>query len=40
MFPTIKERRTEIQMVDKEGLLYRLRELLNEIPRLRIEEGI
>jgi hypothetical protein len=31
LFPTIKERLTDIQMVDQEGLFYRLRELLNKI---------
>jgi hypothetical protein len=32
MFPTIKERLTDIQMVNEEDLFYRLRELLNEMP--------
>jgi hypothetical protein len=32
LFPTIKERLTDIQMVDEEDLFYRLHELLNEIP--------
>jgi hypothetical protein len=32
LFPTIKERLTDIQMADEEDLLCRLRELLNEIP--------
>jgi hypothetical protein len=31
LFPTIKERLTDIQMVDEEDLFSRLRELLNEI---------
>jgi hypothetical protein len=32
LFPTIKERLTDIQTVDEEDLFSRLRELLNEIP--------
>jgi hypothetical protein len=32
LFPTTKERLTDIQMVDEEDLFSRLRELLNEIP--------
>jgi hypothetical protein len=32
LFPTIKEKPTNIQMVDEEDLFYRLRELLNELP--------
>jgi hypothetical protein len=32
LFPTIKERRTDIEIVEDEDLFYRLRELLNEIP--------
>jgi hypothetical protein len=32
LFPTIKERLNDIQMIDEEDLFYRLRELLNEIP--------
>jgi hypothetical protein len=32
LFPTIKERLTDIRMVDEEDLFCRFRELLNEIP--------
>jgi hypothetical protein len=32
LFSTIKEKLTDIQMVNEENLFYRLRELLNEIP--------
>jgi hypothetical protein len=32
LFPTSKERLTDVQMIDEEDLFYRLRELLNEIP--------
>jgi hypothetical protein len=32
LFPTIKERLTDVQMVDEEDLFYQLRELLNDIP--------
>jgi hypothetical protein len=32
LFPTIKKRLTDIQMVDEEDLFYRLGKLLNEIP--------
>jgi hypothetical protein len=33
LFPTVKERRTDVEMVDEEDLLNRLKEVLNEIPR-------
>jgi hypothetical protein len=32
LLPTIKERLTDIQIVDEEDFFYRLRELLNEMP--------
>jgi hypothetical protein len=32
LFLTIKEKPTDIQMVDEKDLFYRLRELLNRIP--------
>jgi hypothetical protein len=38
-FRTIKERLTDVQMVDEEDLFYRLSELLNEIPVRELRKG-
>jgi hypothetical protein len=39
LFPTIKERLADIQMVDEEHVFSRLRNLLNEIPIRELRKG-
>jgi hypothetical protein len=39
LFPTIKERPTDVHIIDEEDLFDRLRELLNEIPVRELRKG-